>query len=614
MRPAAFFLRYRRLLTGGGIALGVLLVAALLVLSFGWAYLRRPLEHAFSRQLGRPVTIASVRRTDRSFLHPVIELGGIRIAQPDWVGGGDIVTIRRAIVRLRLLPMLLGQAKPQAVTLDGARVNLIRRDKDHANWQGMSGGGSKRGASFPPLVVRDTVLTLNDAKQDHRFAARLAADANGFRLAGRGSLAGHPSTIFVTGGALATNGPWPFRFDYRSAIANGTLTGQMDHPLDLGHFSARARAWGDDLAHLDLLIEAGLPGTQPVRLTAALRHDRPNWAIRDLRMRIGRSDLAGTVTVGQKDGRGTIDADVLARGLDFDDLATDAQLAHGAAQRRIVGPRVLPDTRIDLAKLRGVDATVRFDVRRILSRRPSAFQSVAGTLTLDHGVLTASPLRARLATGQLRGTARVDHARGAPKLALDLRLTGGELDRLIATPDRATGAVQGRAVMAGTGETVRAALARSSGRVALVAQGGTLSRRNALFLGTDAGRALFQDRDTRVPLNCIVANFAVNDGIGRATPLVLDTSVSRVDGRGTISLRDEHMALEVRGHPKLRNAASLDVPVAIIGTLSAPKLIPPEVPKTVGTALKLLGRVIGGNDNPPVGDANCAELAARALR
>jgi AsmA family protein len=613
MRSPSFLQRHRRWLIGLVVAAALLLFLTLLLLTFGWAYLRRPLETQLSRQIGRPVTIASIGRVDHSFLFPVVEVRGVRVAQPDWVGGGDMVTIRRATAHLRLLSLLAGRAHPDSIAIDGLRVALVRRDSTHANWKGLK-GGSKGGGSLAQLTITDGMVTLDDAKRDHRFTARLTADRRGFRLAGTGTLAGHASTLRLSGGPVGGDGPWPFRFDYRSAIANGTLVGRADHALDIGHMTARATAWGDDLAHLDLLIEAGLPGTQPARLTADLRHDRPDWTIRNLRLTLGRSDFAGDVTVQKRLDRSIIDASVVSRALNFDDLASDAGLRHAAAKRRATGPRIIPDTAIGLQSLQQTDAVLRFDVRRLLTSRPGIVRGMHGTLTLDHGVLEARPLTISLLHGQARGSARVEHRSGFPRMSVDLRLAGARLEDLVRIPDGATGAVRGRVVLSGQGETIRAAMSVASGRAALVARDGSLSRRNALLLGTDAGRALFADKEARTPLTCIVASFTATRGIARPTPFVIDTPVSRVDGGGTVNLANERLALSVRGRPKLRNAVALDEPIGIAGTLYQPQLLPPAVPKTVGTALKLIGNAIAGGDARRAPDADCAALAARALR
>lgn len=609
MNAAAFLQRHRR----AGIAilcvLAALLFAALLILSFGWAQLCHPLERHLSRQLGRRVTIGEIRRVDHGLFHPVLHIGNVHIAQPAWVGGGDMVVVRDATVRLPLLPLLFGRAQPSAVAIDGLTIALVRRDVAHANWKGLPGGGGS--GALQRLTIRHGVLTLDDRKRDHRFTANIAVDDKGLRIAGRGMLAGHPSTIALAG-PPPVGGAWPFRFDYRSAIANGTLIGRADHPLDIGHFDARATAWGDDLQHIDLLVEAGLPGTQPARLTANLRHDRPDWTIRRLDLRLGRSQFAGDLTVKKRDGRTRLDGDIVSAGLDFDDLSSNAGLARAAAKRRIFGPRLIPDTAIHLEHMRRTDGSLRFDIRHFLSDPPSAIKSMRGTLVLDHGVLTAQPLTIALSRGQATGMARVRHPSGMPQLTIDVRVSGARLETMLG--DAASGALAAHVALIGNGRTIRAAIGKASGSIGVVGREGTVNRRAALFLGSDAGRALFEDKADKAALRCLVARFDARSGTAVAAPLILDTDVSRTGGSGTINLATEQLRLSLAGKPKLEHAVRLNIPIEIAGTLSEPKVVPQSVPKTVGTVFKLIGNAIGGKHVDPVPDADCAALATQALR
>ncbi len=593
------------------VSIATLVFILLLMLTFGWSYLRQPVAHMLSRELGRTVTIGAITRIDHGFSEPVLRVTDVRIAQPDWVGGGDMVAVRQATVRLPLLPLLVGHVRPEAVEIDGVAVALVRFDAQRANWKGLPRGGSGNGLEH--VIIRHGTLSLDDRKRDHRFVATVAADDRGLRIAGRGTLAGHPSTLALIGAPLTGSARWPFRFVYRSAIAGGMLTGYADHPLDLGYFQAHAAAYGDDLRHLDLLVEAGLPGTQPARLSADIRHDRPNWIIRSLRLRLGRSDFAGDLTVQKADGRTRVTGAVRSQALDFDDLASNEGLARAAAKRRLYGPRIIPDTAIHLEHLQRTDGTIRFDVRHLLFQHRSIFRSAAGTLSLDHGVLTAAPLTAQLNNGTIDGLVRVEHRSGTPRLTLDLKLDGARFDAL--TGGAASGDVTGALLLKGNGRTIRAAVARSDGRIGIVARNGAINRRAALFLGADAGRALFADKSDTTRLRCAIGRFGVRSGRAVPDPLLLDTDVSRNEGSGSIDLATERLSLVFRGQPKLEHAVQLDLPIKVTGTLSQPHVVPPPVKKTVGTALKLIGGALGGGDRAPaVGNADCTGLAAKALR
>jgi uncharacterized protein involved in outer membrane biogenesis len=610
MDAAALFHRHRRAFIAGLIAFAALLLAAILILTFAWSDLRGPLERHLSRSLGRPVTIGAIRRIDHGLLHPVLQIGNMHVAQPLWVGGGDMIVVRHATIRLPLLPLLFGRAEPQSIEIDGLTVALVRRDATHANWKGMPHGGGM--GTIAHVTIRNGVLTLDDRKRDHQLTAAITADDKGFRISGGGALAGHPSTIALAGPAVVGNGPWPFRLDYRSEIANGTLIGRADHPLDLGHFQANATAWGDDLKHLDLLVEAGLPGTQPARLTADIRRDRPTWTVRDLRLTIGRSHFAGNVTIRRQDGRNKVDGSLVSTALDFNDLASDEGLAKAAAKRAALGPRVFPDTPIHLEHMQRTDGTIRFDVQRLLFDRPSVFQGILTKVTLDHGILTADPFFVRMTTGNIAGLARVRHQSGTPLLTLDLKLRDARIEEPMG--DAASGPLAGRLRLEGSGRTIREAMAHASGTIGIVAGTGAINRRAALFLGSDAGRALFENKSETTMLRCMVGHFGVKDGTATADTLVLDTEVSRSDGSGTIDLGTEQIALDLPGRPKLDHAVRIDVPVHLTGTLSGPRLESQSVPRTIGTVFKLIGNAIAGKHADPAPDADCARLAVQALR
>jgi len=610
MVVAVFLQRHRRALIAITCAVAALVFALLLLLTYGWAHLRGPLERRLSHELGRPVTIGALRRIDHTFFSPEIQIGNMHIAQPDWAGGGDMVIVRRATVQLPLLPLLFGQAHPRSVLIDGLTVVLVRRDATHASWKGLPSTGYP-GGSLKHVIIRNGVLMLEDHKRDHQLTAAIAADDRRFAMVGKGSLAGNRSTIRLIGRPLVGQA-WPFRMDYRSAIANLTLTGRADHPLDIGHFEGKAEGWADNLRHLDLLIEAGLPASQPARGTAYVRRDRSKWAIKDLRLRVGRSNFEGELTVAKAGGRTRLDGALTSTALDFDDLASDEGLARGAAKRAALGPRVIPDTPIQLDHLRRTDGSVRIDIQRLLFKQPSAFQGVVSKLTLDHGVLTADPFFVRMAVGGVSGVARVRHQAGTPLLTLDLKLRNARLEEPMG--DAASGPLAAQVRLEGSGRTIREAIAHSSGTIGVVGGTGVINRRAALFLGADGGRALFEGKDQTTSLRCAIGHFRVKDGLATADTLVLDTAVSRSDGSGTIDLGSERLALSLPGRPKLEHAVKLDVPVRIVGTLSEPSVEPKTIPKTIGTFFKLIGNAIGGNHREPAPDADCTGLAVQALK
>lgn len=599
-----------------GIGFGVLTIVFLLLIAFGWGLLRGTVERRLFAATGRDVRIAAIRRVGPLSLTPLLELGEVRVAQPDWAPRGDMLRLRIARIRLPVLPLLWGDVRPEAVSLDGVRLALVRDAQGRANWE----RGQEAPSGTPPLrlghmTLSDGVVELDDARLDRHARIAITIDRAGLRAAGTGSIAGHPATLRLAGPSVAEQRMWPFEAEVRSALVSAHLRGRAAAPLDFGHFTGAVEADGRDLHDLDRLIDAGLPVTQPFHLRAMLAHDRPAWTLTHMTGGIGRSDVSGSLAVHKHDDRTLIDGDLASDGLDFDDLTNDEGLAEGRAELRRLGPRFFHSTPIHLERLRKTDGTLRVTIRRLLFKTPSWLKSVRATLTLDHGVLTVSPLVAGLEHGRISGSAVVRHQSGAPLLTVDLTLTGARLEGLVTDPATATGAFSARMRLQGHGTTVREAIGRADGTIGVVARDGRINRRAALAIGTDVGRAFFSDKQETTPLRCLIGRFVVHGGKAQPSPLLLETDVARGDGEGVVDLADERLAMLLRGRPKLKGGLRYDMPIAIDGTIERPFIHPRPTKLNAGGVFKAIGNALVGGDAPaPVGDLDCSGLAARVLR
>ncbi|WP_294287463.1 AsmA-like C-terminal region-containing protein, partial [uncultured Sphingomonas sp.] len=474
-------------------------------------------------------------------------------------------------------------------------------------------GGSS--TDLQGLTVTDGVVSYRDAKEDREAVLTIAADPDkGVRAEGQGKVRGTPVRIAFTGAAVKP-GRWPFTATIAGDQLNMKAVGTMDRPLDTDAMTLDLTARADDLKRIDAVIEAGLFQTRPVQLTAHVRHERPRWTITDLKGRIGRSDLAGHLTVDKKSGRTLLDGEVTARQLDFDDLSSAQGRAEAAALERRIGPRLVPNTRIDIGKIDTTDGTIRFKVGRVVSAQgPSAITGLSGRMVMDHQLLTIDAIRLALREGLVTGQAVIDQRNGAklPTLSLDLRLRGASVLSL-SGETKITGRVAARAKLAGMGETVRDAVGRSNGRIGLVVANGTLPDRYATALGFDAGAAFMGDSG-RATLRCLVLGVDMTNGTGRANPLVVDTSRSRLDGRGTVSFPDERLALTLTGAPKQGATLRLAGAATVAGTLEKPDLVIPKEVKSVGNIFKSIGRAITGDTGPKAQNAACGTLARQVLR
>jgi uncharacterized protein involved in outer membrane biogenesis len=606
----------RRIIIGASILGGLAGLLLLLLAAFPWGILRPIAERALSRQFGRPVKIATMARQDHVSFHPTIVITGLRVPQAAWAGSGDLVRIDRATVRLAALPLLMADFRPDSVAIDGAAIDLVRDAQGRESWRnGPKRDDEARGGRphLGQIGIRNATLRYRDAKRQRDVMARLAIDpAKGLVLDGDGHVRGTPVRLAVRGARLA-EGRWPFRATIEGPALAMRFAGTMDHPLDIGHLDATVSARAANLNLVDAIVEAGLPRTQPVDLRATVRRDRPDWRVTKLSGTVGRSQVAGEATIGKRGGRHLIDATLNSARFDFDDLSDAEGRARAVAKRALFGRRLVPDTAIDLDNVARTDGTLRVHVAQLLWAGPSPFRSLDAVLKVDHKRLTIAPLRLGLLHGTMAGPVTVDQRKGGdPVLTTDLRLQGARLNDFV--PDAGIdGRMDGVLKLAGPGRTVRAAIGRSTGAVAIVARDGLLPARTASLLGQDLAHGLFGGKDRQAELRCVIARFDVRGGAARPAPLLIDTSRAQSRFAGSIALADERMALTMRGIPKAKTALRLDGEIGVGGTIKAPDISLPGKGGAAGALLRSVGRLLSGDDGPVAGDADCDRLGIRAL-
>lgn len=604
----------------GLIIVGVLVLLVIVIAAFPFGLLKGLVADRLTKRFGRPVTIASMTRTDGFGFTPTIAVRGVRIPQAAWAGRGDFLRLREAQVSFPVWPLLTGTFKPRDIVVNGLQLALVRDKSGQTNWS--RPGEPERGGSstdLKGLIVRNSIVAYRDDKRERTARVTFSSDTQGLRADGSGTVRGTPVRIALTGASVAQPiaGPWAFTAAIDGAALHMRARGTTDRPLDTDAMTLDVTARAADLRLIDAVIEAGLFGTQPVALTAHVRHDAPKWIVNDLKGTIGRSDIAGHVTVDKQDGRTKLDGAVTSRRFDFDDLSSDEGLAKGAAQERRIGPRLVPDTRINLAKIGRTDGRIAVHVARVFSHGGrTSVTGIDGVLALDHQRLRVEPLTVRLAGGTARGTVTVDQRDGAktPRLTVDLRLVGTRVEAFDGAQGAFTGRVAARALLSGRGDTIRDAIGRSDGRIGFTIRDGSLPARYAAALGFDAGRTLLAGGSDSARLRCLVLALPVRDGRGTATPLVVDTSESQLRGSGTVRFPDERIDLRLTGAPKGHSLLRLPGSAFVAGSLSDPRPTVPAEVKSVGNIFKAIGRAITGRQGPSATDADCGGLVAAALR
>jgi uncharacterized protein involved in outer membrane biogenesis len=354
-----------------------------------------------------------------------------------------------------------------------------------------------------------------------------------------------------------------------------------------------------DLYHITGLA---FPNTPGYRLKGRLTRAGDVWKLDALAGTIGSTDVTGTLAVDDTNARPLLTADIASRKADIDDIAAvfgargrharvraasrapepegtitvvDAEEAPGGIASTL---SLLPDAPLDVARVRKMDARVRYRAATIATGGVP-MRALDVRVKLEAGVLTADPVSVRLALGKLTGRARMDARRDVPDVDVDVRLADARLEQFFASrrPDDrpVTGEVELRARLHGRGLSVHRAVSNASGDIVFSVPRGEIRQSVAEFLGVNVvnglGLLLAGDEDT-TELRCAVADFRADNGTLRVRRLVVDTGVVLAVGKGRADLRNETLDLTLQGHPKKFRVGRVAAPVTIRGKMANPEI------------------------------------------
>ena len=565
--------------TGG--VFGAVLVAIFLALYFlDWNALRGPIARYASHRLGREVRIDGNLHVKLFSWQPRIDVEGLWIGNPKWLSGPPAADVKHLAVELRLLPLLRGRWILPLVEIDHPSIDVVRESDGWTNWQFSNGSN---GTNIPPMrhfVLNDGHLTIDDRERNLTFAGTVSTQETGganpshaFQLLGHGTLNGKDFSADVRGGPLIhvdESRPYRFTADVEEGATRAVVDGAISKPFHLGEYSATATVSGRNLADLYDLTGLALPGTPAYRISGALTRDGALYRFSNFSGIVGSSDLRGSLSVDTSGKFPFLKGKVSSRTLDFADLGPVV----GNTDRSAVSG-LLPDTPLRIDRLRRTNAEVDYKADAIRSR-DFPLRGLATHISLENSVLLLKPLAFDFSRGKLAGFVRLDARRPVTVTSLDARLTGARIEQFIQNRDKpAYGLLEARAVLSGSGNSVRTAAATADGALTVVVPEGGVRRSLAEWLGVNVlnGLGLSLTGDTSdAALRCAVVHFGARNGVLTARQMVFDTEPVLITGQGSIDMRNDTLDLTVQGKPKHFQFLHLNVPVTVHGPLTHPTI------------------------------------------
>jgi AsmA family protein len=288
------------------------------------------------------------------------------------------------------------------------------------------------------------------------------------------------------------------------------------------------------------------------------------------------------------------------------------------------GETLFPDAKLDLKRIRGMDANVHYRAESVKTQK-MAIREITLALKLQRGVLSLAPVSFVLPEGKLTSNIRVDGSKDVPAVDIDARLTHVRLSefKMKGGQEPLDGTLVARALLHGRGKSLHEVASTAQGTLTAVIPHGDISSAFAELVGIDAARGLgllLSGNQQKTAIRCGVADFKAEGGVLAAQDIVFDTDKILILGRGEIDLGPEIIDLTLTGQPKKFRLFRIKSPIEIKGTLEKPKvgLKPGNTPGEVAIATALgvlatpLASVLGFIDPGLAKNADCASLIAEA--
>jgi uncharacterized protein involved in outer membrane biogenesis len=632
-----------------GILVGLVatVVIAIAILLVNANFLRQPIANYVSHKLDRAFAINGDLRV-RLFRHPHVELNDVMLGNAAWGSRPEMVRVDRALIGVKLLRLLHGRVVLPEVALTKPDV-LLERDVDgEPNWIfGRDPQPSNTSASPPeiyslwikegkiafldPLAQTDVQLTID--------TDRAAGDANAMlRFAGTGSLRNEPFQLEGRAGSLLelkeTGKPYQLDVTASAGATKASFDGTLV-PLKLESIDGELALSGDDLSKLYPLVPVPLPWTPAYRISGHFVRDAAKYSLRDLKGRVGSSDVRGSLSVDVNQKRPVVLAEVTSKRLDYKDLAGFLGAPPPAkgkarprdqereAQKRAETGRVLSEKPYNLQSLRAVDADVRFKGESILAR-DIPLDSITVDLKLKDGKLALTPLDFGVAHGHVTSHIKMDASKDVIQTDADATVKSLEVKELLPklkSGKGSAGKLGGRAKLSTKGNSIAQMVASANGEIALIMSQGRASTLALVLTNLDLANATkyLLRGDPNAPVYCSVILARAHDGKFTPELFVVDSSEEKITGEGEIDLADEQYNLRLVAHSKRPSIAALRGPIKIAGTFKHPKVRPEIGPVAlrVGAAVALgtlnpLASLLALVDPGGAKDSNCAALMEQA--
>lgn len=625
----------KRLLIGLGVAVGLLLAAAVIApFVIPVEQYKARIAAEVERRTGRALHIdGPIRLTVLPMLG--VELHDVAFAGPPGAHSPDMVRLRQLELRLALWPLLRGEIEIGRFVLTEPVVALEIDARGTPNWAFASGAADTApaapatGAPGPApgdapdrtvatalrlgeVQVIDGTLSYFDARsgasyriEDLDLSVRAPDLASPLEAEGTFRFRNREVAVALTlgrpAGLLEGDGS-PLVLD---VDAGGLAEIRFDGSLQPSGAAPRARG------ALAMSVPALAPlqdwltgqGAGPLPVTALALEGQVDatpagLGMSELDLALDELRALGTLSVALNGARPRITGDLELSHLDLDRFLPPPETAGPAPPAPAPGDPGSPgapaedgqgwsEEPIDLSVLRLADADLRLRLAGLTVRQVAAGATELA-LRLEEGHLTATLAETALYGGVVAGTLTADASGAVPALAVDLRLAGVQAEPVLtrfAGFDRLTGTAAADLALRTRGASQKDLVAALDGTGQVTFTDGAIRGinlaamvRNVAGAFRDAARGTPQQTDFAE----LAARFEATDGVVQVPEIRLLAPLLRLSGGGLVTLPSR--TVDVRLEPKLaatlegqggrEQVAGVMVPILVRGTFGDLRFTP----------------------------------------
>ncbi len=596
---------------------GLAALLALAVALFDWNRLRPWVAGKASEALQRPVSIEGDLDVDWQWRDgvlpwPHITAGGLVARNPEGYSGGqdDMARIDYLALSVNPLPLFARHIEIPRLEIGDSRIVLERNEQGENNWayerqQARQEQGSAWTVDLQSVALQRVEVQVTDQTRKLDMLTRfnsLDAEQQGYGMDWESS--GTFNSADVAGSGKVGNllslregsDPFPMQGEVSFGGTRIAVEGSMSVPQGVASVDVRLKLAGSSLSGLNALFGLALPATPAFntegRLIGMLEGAEDTWRYEDFKGGVGESDLRGTVEYQLREPRPQLSGSLASDQLRLRDLgpligvdsAGDAKAAEkskeggdeaGKQERQQPAGKVLPVARIGSDTWQLMDADVRFEGRRIIREKDLPLDDIKVHVRLQDRVLSLEPLNFGVAGGKLSNTLRIDGRGDVLHADLVTAARGLQLKQLFPgaeSMDASFGKLHGDARLKGSGDSIAGMLGAADGELTLALSRGTISRFLMEAAGLNVANVIFVKLfgDEQVMLECLVADFAVKDGLMSTRAFVIETEDAIVTMEGAVSLKKESLDLNIRPQNKTLRIFTLRSPLYARGTFKNP--------------------------------------------